>query len=105
MSLRRFSGLTFVSQVLIGHDWGSFIVGRFALWHPDRLVALIMCVILRYSCKYTVIEVARMSIPYTPPARVYMPLEKIVEQIPNFGYQLYFASKESTSEIETQVRS
>lgn len=29
-------------QVLIGHDWGSFIAGRFALWFPDRISALVM---------------------------------------------------------------
>ena len=29
-------------QVVIGHDWGSFIVGRFALWHPNRILALAM---------------------------------------------------------------
>jgi soluble epoxide hydrolase/lipid-phosphate phosphatase len=28
------------SQVIIGHDWGSFIVGRFALWYPNRILAL-----------------------------------------------------------------
>lgn len=28
--------------VIIGHDWGAFTVSRFALWHPDRLLALIM---------------------------------------------------------------
>ena len=28
---------------MIGHDWGSYTAGRFALWHPERLVALVMC--------------------------------------------------------------
>jgi pimeloyl-ACP methyl ester carboxylesterase len=28
------------TQIVIGHDWGSYIAGRFALWHPDRLLAL-----------------------------------------------------------------
>lgn len=27
-------------QIVIGHDWGSYIAARFALWHPDRLLAL-----------------------------------------------------------------
>ena len=36
-----FQGLIY-SQVIIGHDWGSFIVGRFALWHPNRILALVM---------------------------------------------------------------
>ena len=30
--------------VLIGHDWGAYVVGRFALWHPQRLLALVMWV-------------------------------------------------------------
>lgn len=33
--------MTFV-QVLVGHDWGSYVVGRFALWYPNRLFALVM---------------------------------------------------------------
>lgn len=27
-------------QVAIGHDWGSGIVGRFTLWHPDRVLGV-----------------------------------------------------------------
>lgn len=30
--------------VLIGHDWGAAIAWRFALWHPERLLALIASV-------------------------------------------------------------
>lgn len=30
--------------VVIGHDWGSFIAGRFAMWHPDRLKLLVMSI-------------------------------------------------------------
>jgi soluble epoxide hydrolase/lipid-phosphate phosphatase len=30
--------------VVVGHDWGSFAAGRFALWHPDRVLALVLCV-------------------------------------------------------------
>ena len=29
-------------QVIIGHDWGAFMVGRFALFYPDRILALAM---------------------------------------------------------------
>lgn len=29
-------------QILVGHDWGAFTVGRFALWYPERLLALVM---------------------------------------------------------------
>ncbi|KAF5393193.1 hypothetical protein D9757_001258 [Collybiopsis confluens] len=34
--------LSIKKAVLIGHDWGAFTVSRFALWHPDRLLALAM---------------------------------------------------------------
>ena len=30
----------FAVQIVIGHDWGSFTAARFALWHPNRLLAL-----------------------------------------------------------------
>ena len=29
-----------VWQVLIGHDWGSVIAGRFVLWHPQRVLGV-----------------------------------------------------------------
>jgi soluble epoxide hydrolase/lipid-phosphate phosphatase len=30
--------------VVIGHDWGSFLASRFALWYPNRLLGLAQCV-------------------------------------------------------------
>jgi len=72
--------------VLIGHDWGAFVVSRFALWHPDRLQALIM-----------------LSVPYYPPSPVYIPLEGMVEHVKNFTYQLYFADEKSTAEFERNL--
>ncbi|KAI9434442.1 alpha/beta-hydrolase [Lactarius indigo] len=72
--------------IVIGHDWGSYMAGRFALWHPDRLSAL-----------------ALFSIPYTPPLKTYIPIEAIVERVPNYSYQLYFANPESTKEIEANL--
>ena len=38
----RNDSMLIFSQVVIGHDWGSFIAGRFALWHPNRILALAM---------------------------------------------------------------
>ncbi|KAH9967037.1 Alpha/Beta hydrolase protein [Lactifluus volemus] len=72
--------------VVIGHDWGSHIAGRFALWHPDRLLAL-----------------GLFSVPFTSPSERYMSLEDIVKMIPNYAYQLYFANPESTKEIEANL--
>jgi soluble epoxide hydrolase/lipid-phosphate phosphatase len=70
------------NAVFIGHDWGAFIVGRFALWYSNRISALVM-----------------MSVPYTPPSHEFMPLEELVRRAPNLGYQLYFASPKSNLEI------
>ncbi|KAF8260615.1 alpha/beta-hydrolase [Lactarius quietus] len=72
--------------IVIGHDWGSYTAARFALWHPNRLLAL-----------------GLFSVPYTPPRREYLPLEGVVQRIPNYAYQLYFANPESTKEIEANL--
>ncbi|KAI6146148.1 Alpha/Beta hydrolase protein [Pisolithus tinctorius] len=72
--------------VVVGHDWGAFIASRFALWHPDRLLAL-----------------AILSVPYAPPMKQYYSLEQIVQYFPSFGYQLYFASEESAAEINAHL--
>ncbi|KAG6846336.1 hypothetical protein H0H93_014594, partial [Arthromyces matolae] len=73
--------------VIIGHDWGAFTAGRFALWHPERVYALIM-----------------LSVAYTPPTRTYLPIEDVARLAPNLGYQADFASAASTSVIESNLR-
>ncbi|KAF8655339.1 hypothetical protein AX16_003112 [Volvariella volvacea WC 439] len=73
--------------VLIGHDWGSFTVSRFALWHPYRLLALVM-----------------MSVPYTPPSKEYASIEEVARKAPNLGYQVFFNNSKSTSLIEANLR-
>ncbi|TFY76437.1 hypothetical protein EWM64_g7576 [Hericium alpestre] len=72
--------------IVIGHDWGSYTVSRFALWYPDRLLAL-----------------AILAIPYTPRAAEYIPLEEVVKKVPNYGYQLYLSDPNSTVEIEANL--
>ena len=52
-----------------------------------------------YCLPYT-----RFSIPYRTPLKKYIPLEGVVEKVPNYAYQLYFANPESTEEIEANVR-
>lgn len=78
--------LAIPKAVVIGHDWGSYIAGRFALWHPDRLIALVM-----------------FSVPYVPPMKRHMPVEEMARKYPSYGYQIYFASESSTSEIEANL--
>ncbi|KAI9068461.1 alpha/beta-hydrolase [Trametes sanguinea] len=72
--------------VIIGHDWGCFMVSRFALWHPNRLLSLIM-----------------MSVPFVPPSKTYASLEQMVEKVPNWGYHLFFNDKRSSAEIESRL--
>ncbi|KAJ3771140.1 epoxide hydrolase [Lentinula raphanica] len=72
--------------VLIGHDWGAYTAGRFALWHPDRLMALIM-----------------LSVPYTPPSLEYLPVTTVAKLAPNLSYQVYFEEQRSTKEIESNL--
>ncbi|OBZ70334.1 Bifunctional epoxide hydrolase 2 [Grifola frondosa] len=72
--------------VIIGHDWGAFTVGRFSMWHPNRLLALVI-----------------LAVPFMPPSGEYVPLEGIVKKVPNYGYQLYLADPRSTTEIEANL--
>jgi len=72
--------------VVMGHDWGSWVAGRFALWHPERLLAL-----------------ALLSIPYSPPTTQHVSVLDMVQSYPNFGYQVFFASEQSAVEIEAHL--
>ncbi|KAI0030882.1 alpha/beta-hydrolase [Vararia minispora EC-137] len=73
--------LSIRSAIVAGHDWGSYTAGRFALWHPDRL----------------------MSVPFTPPSPKHIPLADAVRRNPAFAYQAYFADPASASEIEANL--
>ncbi|KAJ3520811.1 hypothetical protein NMY22_g12581 [Coprinellus aureogranulatus] len=72
--------------VVIGHDWGSYTAGRFALWQPNRLLALVM-----------------ISVPYTPPSKDYISLPEVVKRAPNYGYQLYINDPRSSEEIDAHL--
>ncbi|KAJ7682417.1 epoxide hydrolase [Mycena polygramma] len=72
--------------VVVGHDWGSFTAGRFALWHPDRLLALVL-----------------MSVPYTPPAIAPTSLANVAARAPNLGYQLFLASPVAAPAVEANI--
>ncbi|KIY73882.1 alpha/beta-hydrolase [Cylindrobasidium torrendii FP15055 ss-10] len=76
-----------ISQpIVVGHDWGSHTAARFALWHPDRLRALII-----------------ISVPYTPPARKYVSIESIGERFPNLRYQALFSEPRTTQVVENML--
>lgn len=73
----------FEPLVVIGHDWGAAVAWRFLLWYPERLKLLI-----------------NMSVPYFPPWTTYIPIEEASRRVPSFAYQEYFASPESTAQVE-----
>jgi len=76
-------GLTRI--ILGGHDWGGAIVYRVAQYYPSLITA-----------------VFSICTPYFPPTPKYEPLGLLVQsRLPNFGYQLHFAS----GEIEAAVQS
>lgn len=73
--------------ILGGHDWGGNFVWRFALWHPELLRA-----------------VFSICTPYSPPLATYIPLEQLVERLPNFRYQLRLAGPDAEAFITTPAR-
>ncbi|KAF7302030.1 Epoxide hydrolase hydrolase [Mycena indigotica] len=72
--------------VIVGHDWGAFTAGRFVLWHPERVITLIL-----------------MSVAHTQPAPQRLTLRDVVQRVPNYGYQLFLASDESPALIEAKL--
>ncbi|KAL0580724.1 hypothetical protein V5O48_001282 [Marasmius crinis-equi] len=74
--------------VVIGHDWGAFTAARFALWHPDRLLALVI-----------------LSVPYTPPSPVHISVEEVAKRAPDLAYMIFFNDRRSTKIIESNLES
>ncbi|KAI8138010.1 Alpha/Beta hydrolase protein [Fennellomyces sp. T-0311] len=72
--------------VVLGHDWGGMSAWRFAQFYPERVLA-----------------VGSFCTPYTPPEKVYYPLEEIVKRVPNFGYQLHLVTPAAEAEINNNT--
>ena len=72
-----------------GHDWGSGLAGRVALWHPQLVKALFL-----------------VCVPYMPPREGGATLEDIVRAgaLPNFQYQLQFIGPDVEREIQGKVK-
>ena len=71
-------GTTAKPVIAVAHDWGSYIGQRLALWYPEIVKALtIVCV------------------PWTPTTGGQrLDIKDIVKVLPNFAYQIQFASGE-----------
>lgn len=78
------SSLGISKAIYIGHDWGSMIVQRVAMWFPDRVVA-----------------VGAICVPFIKCKSTFTSLEKMIERYPNFSYQLFFASPEAEKVLST----
>ncbi|KAI9152327.1 Epoxide hydrolase srdG [Paramyrothecium foliicola] len=65
-----------------GHDWGSIVAWRLALYYPDAVRG-----------------VFGFSVPFFPPLPVVASLKQLVEQNPNLSYQLQAASGEAEAAI------
>ncbi|KAJ6095996.1 hypothetical protein N7486_006742 [Penicillium sp. IBT 16267x] len=74
------------SIILGGHDWGAFVAYRVALWHPDLVTHLFT-----------------LCVPYSSPKKDYLSLEEMARTVmPNFGYQMQFASGELEKVIQSK---
>ncbi|CAE6449717.1 unnamed protein product, partial [Rhizoctonia solani] len=72
--------------IVIAHDWGAGVANRLIQFKPSLVKGA-----------------ANLCIPFTSPSLQYIPMEKYVEVLPNFQYQAFFASPESTAIINANV--
>lgn len=73
--------------ILGGHDWGGAIVYRVTQYQPELITA-----------------VFSICTPYFPPSLLYEPLEiQVRKRLPNFAYQMHFASGELEQQIQSKA--
>ncbi|KAJ3112616.1 hypothetical protein HDU96_004367 [Phlyctochytrium bullatum] len=71
------------SAIYIGHDWGGMVVWRMCLHYPERISA-----------------VGSICTAYTPPSSTFLPLDKVVEFLPQFQYQRWLVRPSTVEELE-----
>ncbi|QRW17232.1 alpha/beta hydrolase family protein [Rhizoctonia solani] len=72
--------------IVIAHDWGAGVANRLIQFKPELVKGA-----------------ANFCIPFMPPSTQYVPMEKYVELLPNFQYQAFFASPDSTALIDANA--
>jgi soluble epoxide hydrolase/lipid-phosphate phosphatase len=70
-------------MTLVVDKRGGAVGWRFTQFYPERTLA-----------------VAVFNTPYSPPNKVYVPLEKIVEVLPNFRYQMRLSAPDCDQELD-----
>lgn len=76
------SNLAISKAIYIGHDWGSVIVQRIALWFPKNVAA-----------------VAAICVPFIRPAPGFVSLEQVTEMLPSLKYQLWLSSPDAERKL------
>jgi len=61
--------------IFLGHDWGGELVWKMTLYYPDKVRA-----------------VGSVCTPYILRQPEFIPLEQLIERMPNFAYQVLFFS-------------
>jgi soluble epoxide hydrolase / lipid-phosphate phosphatase len=78
--------------IVIGHDWGSYLAGRFANWQPSRIFGLVIT-----------------SVAYRPPAKLDLATANAQMKAgfgyEPFGYWTWIASPEAPKVLEDHVES
>ncbi|KAK0566480.1 hypothetical protein OC844_000703 [Tilletia horrida] len=72
--------------VVVGHDWGAGLTWKFVSVFPQR-----------------VLGVTTICVPYMNPTSMDVPLDIVLEHLPNFGYQKFFNDPRSTEIINANL--
>ncbi|EPQ31656.1 uncharacterized protein PFL1_00989 [Pseudozyma flocculosa PF-1] len=72
--------------IVVSHDWGGWLGWKTAQWIPHRIMG-----------------VASLCVPYQPPTSKPISMDQLIQGLPNFGYQKFFADPRSTKIIEDNL--
>eukprot|EP01117_Protostelium_nocturnum_P015378 TRINITY_DN5959_c0_g1_i1.p1 TRINITY_DN5959_c0_g1~~TRINITY_DN5959_c0_g1_i1.p1 ORF type:complete len:325 (+),score=88.90 TRINITY_DN5959_c0_g1_i1:25-999(+) len=66
----------------VGHDWGSHLVFRIALYFPEKVKAI-----------------AALCVPFNPPNDTFVDIDTVIQIFPNFKYQKVLAEDREFEEL------